>query len=308
MAPPAGSWHDPGVAEGGPGHTDSPIVGAVVDWFEQARRPLPWRSTTPWGVLVSEFMLQQTPVDRVLPVWSAWLDRWPTATHLAAAGQAEVLRAWGRLGYPRRARRLHECAVIIRDRHDGQVPEDPEELRALPGVGEYTAAAVRAFAFGRHAIVLDTNVRRVLARAIAGSAQPSAHLTRAEREAAQQAWPTDDAASAVWSAAVMELGALVCRSRAPDCGTCPVASECAWLAAGRPDAATPARRQARYEGSDRQARGRVLAVLRDAPGPVAAATVRAAWPADAQRERALAGLVDDGLITRLPRGRYALRG
>lgn len=250
-------------------------------------------------------MLQQTPVDRVLPVWSAWLERWPTATDLASAGQGEAVRAWGRLGYPRRARRLHECAVILRDEHGGQVPDDTEALRALPGVGDYTAAAVRAFAFERRAIVLDTNVRRVLARAVAGSAQPRAHVTREERAQADLVWPREDATSAHWSAAVMELGALVCRSREPSCADCPVQSQCAWVAAGRP-ASQPTRRQSRYEGSDRQARGRLLAAVREAPGPVSAAALREAWPLDDQRQRALRGLVDDGLVTALARGRYAL--
>lgn len=282
------------------------VVAAITAWFAQARRPLPWRATSPWGVLVSEFMLQQTPVDRVLPVWQAWLDRWASPSELAAEPQSEVIRAWGRLGYPRRAQRLHQAAISIRDQHGGQVPQEEEDLRALPGVGEYTAAAIRAFAFGRRSLVLDTNVRRVLARVVDGSAMPTAHITRAERESADRLWPASDEASALWSAAVMEFGALVCTARAPACEACPIRHECAWQASGSPETVPAMRRQPRYEGSDRQARGALLAVLRDAPGSVTSASLAQAWPAAEQRARALAGLIEDGLVDELPRRRYAL--
>lgn len=276
-------------------------------WFEREKRPLPWRSTTPWGVLVSEFMLQQTPVDRVVPVWHEWMRRWPTASDLAASSQAEAVRAWGRLGYPRRAQRLHQAATLIRDRHGGEVPSGEEDLRALPGIGEYTAAAVRAFAFGQRSIVLDTNVRRVLVRVMDGQAQPTAHLTARERASADLMWPRTDRASARWSAAVMEFGALICTSRAPACHHCPVQDQCAWHAAGRPEPTQPPRRQARYEGSDRQARGCLLAVLRATDAPVGSSDLQAAWPDEEQRTRALAGLITDGLVDQLPRGRFALR-
>jgi A/G-specific adenine glycosylase len=287
---------------------DSALVSAVIGWFDIHERPLPWRSSTPWGVLVSEFMLQQTPVDRVLPAWHRWMLRWPEAPDLAQARVADALRAWDRLGYPRRAKWLHESAVVLTERFDGAVPDDEAALRELPGVGEYTAAAVRAFAFGRRSVVLDTNVRRVLARAVAGTAQAPAHVTVAERARMQDLWPTDDGRSARWSAAIMELGALVCTARRPSCGTCPIRSSCAWTAAGQPAPTGVARRQAAYEGSDRQARGRILAVLRDSPGPVALSAVEAAWPDADQRERALAALVADGLVTRLPRRRLAMPG
>lgn len=282
------------------------IVPAVLTWFEQHRRPLPWRETTPWGVLVSEFMLQQTPVARVLPAWQAWLERWPTPASLAEASLADVLRAWGRLGYPRRAQRLQGAAAAIVERHDGQVPDDEEALRALPGVGEYTAAAVLAFAFDRRSIVLDTNVRRVLSRAVQGRALPAPHLTAGERRMAEVLWPATDVESARWAAAVMELGALVCIARAPDCPACPLASTCAWQLAGAPAPVSPPRRQKRYEGSDRQARGALLAVLREAADPVTPDALASAWPADAdQRERALAALVADGLVIRMA-ARYCL--
>ena len=288
------------------GRPEDPIIDRVLGWYAVHERPLPWRRTSAWGVLVSEFMLQQTPVDRVLPVWGAWLDAWPTPSDLASATVADALRAWGRLGYPRRARRLHESAVVITRDLDGVVPVDPDVLRSLPGVGEYTAAAVRAFAFGRRSVVMDTNVRRVLARVLDGSQRPTAHITAAERARAQDLWPAADARSARWSAAVMELGALVCTSRGPACHACPLSDLCAWTLAGHPEAATPVRRQPAYEGSDRQARGRILAVLRRHPEPATASAIEQAWPAADQRSRALAGLVADGLAVHLSGDRVGL--
>lgn len=287
---------------------DAPLVRAITRWFDVHERPLPWRRSDPWGVLVSEFMLQQTPVDRVLPVWETWLERWPTPADLAAARPADALRLWGRLGYPRRATRLHGAATVIALEHGGQVPDDPDALRSLPGVGEYTTAAVRAFAFGRRSIVLDTNVRRVLARTVTGQAEPAPHITAPERERADLLWPARDAASARWSAAVMEFGALVCTARQPSCGTCPVRRRCMWTLAGQPAAAGIGRRQAAYEGSDRQARGRLLAVLREADGPVPASTLDTAWPVADQRQRALDTLLADGLVAMAPDGSYTLPG
>lgn len=280
------------------------IVAPVLAWFADAARELPWRRTdrTPWGVLVSEVMLQQTPVARVEPVWRDWLARWPTPAALAAAPTSDALRAWGTLGYPRRALRLVECARTVVERHDGELPATEAELRALPGIGAYTAAAVVAFAYGRRAVVLDTNVRRVLARTLAGEALPPPHLTRAEEARADAVWPADDARAAAWSAAAMELGALVCTARAPRCEACPVAAACAWRAAGSPPPTTAPRTQA-WTGTDRQARGRIMAALRDAVGHLDEARVAAAWPQDdAQRERALAGLVADGLVVRVDGG------
>ena len=246
-----------------------------------------------WGVLVSEFMLQQTPVIRVIPRWTAWLERWPTAPDLAAAPLADALRMWDRLGYPRRAAWLHAAAVLIRDSHNGEVPSDESALRALPGVGSYTAAAVQAFAYGLPAVVLDTNIRRVIARATLGKAYPSAHITKAEQ--ARAGVLADHPHSAIWSAAVMELGALICTSASPACDGCPIALACAWRRAGYPDGARP-RPQARFEGSDRQARGRVLAVVRESPVAVPLSAIEAAWPDGEQRARAVDGLLADGLI------------
>jgi len=259
-------------------------------------------------VLVSEVMLQQTPVARVLPVWRAWVERWPQPAALAAEPAGEAVRAWGRLGYPRRALRLHAAALALVERHEGRVPADLEALRALPGVGAYTAAAVASFAHGRRHAVVDTNVRRVHARLVAGAAQPSPSLTAAETALAAALLPEQDAVAARWGVAVMELGALVCTARAPRCAACPVADRCAWLLAGSPAASGPRRRAQRWEGTDRQARGRLLALLRAADGPVGATELDATWPEEVQRERCLASLLDDGLVVPAPGDAYALPG
>ncbi|MBT0993275.1 A/G-specific adenine glycosylase [Cellulomonas sp. DKR-3] len=279
------------------------LVGVVVGWYDEHARDLPWRAhdRTPWGVLVSEVMLQQTPVVRVEPAWRAWLERWPTPADLAAASSADVLRAWDRLGYPRRALRLQECARALVERHGGAVPDDEAALLALPGIGSYTAAAVRAFAFGRRAVVLDTNVRRVLARAVDGHALPAPSQTVAEVARAAAVVPPDDASAARWAQASMELGAVVCTARSPRCGACPLVSSCAWVAAGRPgDVHAHRRRTQGWAGTDRQVRGRLMALLRDAPAPVPEPALDDAWPATEQRARALAGLLADGLARELP--------
>lgn len=275
-------------------------MSSVVRWFAQHARDLPWRSTSPWGVLVSEVMLQQTPVVRVLPRWHEWLDRWPTAPDLARATQADAVRAWGRLGYPRRAQRLHAAAGQITTLHGGEVPREEEELRALPGVGEYTAAAVRAFAFGIPSVVLDVNVRRVLARAYLGRAFASAHITRAERELARDLQGN----VAAWSAAMMELGALVCTARSPACETCPLASQCEWKRLGYPWNAPAPRTQPKYAGSDRQMRGAILAILRENVDGVSESQL-ARGHDPAQYQRALESLISDGLIVRM-KSRYVL--
>jgi A/G-specific adenine glycosylase len=258
-------------------------------------------------VLVSEVMLQQTPVSRVLPVYESWLARWPTPASLADDSPGEAVRAWGRLGYPRRALRLHAAATTIVACHAGVVPDDLAALRALPGVGDYTAAAVAAFAYRQRVPVLDTNVRRVLARQQRGSAAGPAHLTRAERDLAERLLPPDPATAARWSVAVMELGALVCTAVAPRCDACPLVPRCAWLAAGRPAPATPRRAQP-FAGTDRQVRGLLLADVRDAAAPVPAAALASLWPDQVQRERALASLLADGLLARDEDGGLRLPG
>ncbi|MGN6161410.1 MAG: A/G-specific adenine glycosylase [Marmoricola sp.] len=269
---------------------------AVLSWYARNARELPWRGehATAWGVLVSEIMLQQTPVSRVLPVYESWMRIWPTPQDLAAEAPGEAVRAWGRLGYPRRALRLHASAVAICEQHGGQVPSDIDALRALPGIGDYTAAAVASFAFGQSHPVLDTNVRRVFERVLGGREFPPASLTKAERQRAADLLPAERAAT--WSVAVMELGALVCTATSPRCADCPLAQVCAWRLAGRPAHDGAPRKAQTYAGTDRQCRGRLLAVLRDAPGTVNAAALVKAWSLDAQRDRALASLIADGLV------------
>lgn len=286
------------------------LQSEVLDWFSRAARDLPWRAAdcSPWGVLVSEIMLQQTPVVRVLPVWHEWLARWPTPGDLAAESSGEAVRAWGRLGYPRRALRLHAAATVIAQDHDGRVPRDPVELRALPGIGEYTAAAVSAFAFGDPATVVDTNVRRVLARARSGEALPAMSLNRAEMRLAHENVPADRERAAAWNAGVMELGALVCKARSPECDVCPIRSHCAWRAAGYPPYAGPPRKGQAWDGTDRQCRGALLQVLRSRDEPIPAEQLSLAWADAEQRERCVASLLADQLLEKAPAGHYRLPG
>jgi A/G-specific adenine glycosylase len=286
-----------------------PYLTPVRRWYDANARDLPWRAAgaTPWSVLVSEVMLQQTPVQRVLPAHAAWLARWPTPSALAAATTADAVRQWDRLGYPRRAVRLHAAAQMLVASHEGQVPSSLEHLRSLPGVGSYTAAAVASFAFGQRHAVLDTNVRRVLARLVGGRAQPAASQSAAEVALAESLLPASGQAAARWSVGVMELGALICTAVRPRCGQCPLASQCEWLRAGCPPAPAP-RPAPGYAGTDRQCRGRLLAVLRAAPGPVPRSVLDAAWHDEGQQARCLAALVADGLVARCADGSLALPG
>lgn len=290
-----------------------PAIGLpelLLPWFDQHARDLPWRraGTTPWGVLVSEFMLQQTPVSRVAPVWAQWLARWPRPCDLAAATQADVLRAWGKLGYPRRALRLHAAATAIAEQHADRVPDDLQALLALPGVGAYTARAVLAFGYRRRAAVVDTNVRRVIARAVHGAGDAGPARTAADLADADALLPADDHVAARFSAALMELGACVCTARQPRCAPCPVRERCAWQAAGRPAYTGPVKPAQRFAGTDRQVRGRLLDVLRDASGPVTRAALDAVWHDAAQRDRCMLSLLDDRLVEQLEDGRFALPG
>ena len=283
---------------------------AVLAWYSAHARELPWRepSAGPWAVMVSEFMLQQTPVKRVLPMYQAWMERWPTPADLAAAPAGEAVRAWGRLGYPRRALRLHAAATAITEQHGGKVPVDHAALLALPGVGEYTAAAVASFAHRQRHAVLDTNVRRVFARLVDGREYPPQATTAAERRTATELLPDDPETAATWAVAVMELGALVCTARTPSCGACPVARECAWRGAGYPAHDGPPRKGQTYAGTDRQVRGKLLAVLREAHGEVPQSALDAVWGDSVQRGRALDGLVADGLVEPVAPGVYRLPG
>ncbi|GAA1947435.1 A/G-specific adenine glycosylase [Microbacterium deminutum] len=285
------------------------LATPLIAWYRVNARDLPWRRPGfgAWGVLVSEFMLQQTPVGRVIPHLEAWLTRWPTPSALAADAPAEAVHQWANLGYPRRALWLHRAAVEIRDRHGGIVPQDVDALLALSGIGDYTARAVAVFAYGDRHPVVDTNTRRVLARAIEGRSQPGPP-SRRDLDAMAAILPARSDDAAIVDAAAMELGATVCTARSPRCGACPIADRCAWRAAGYPDTGEERRRQARYEGSDRQARGAVLRVLRDAaPLPVRLEDLVSDWPDRLQRDRAIDSLIVDGLAEasdgalRLPR-------
>lgn len=276
---------------------ESALHEPILRWYAANARVLPWRrpGAGGWEVLVSEVMLQQTPVARVLPAYTAWMERWPDPAALAVDEPAEAIRMWGTLGYPRRALRLHTTARVLVDHYGGTLPDDVQTLRELPGIGDYTANAILAFAYRRRATPLDTNVRRVLGRVVSGRARPPTATRRDERELADDLLPDDPERAATWSVAVMELGALVCTARSPRCPQCPVAEQCRWLAAGSPPATEPSRRQS-YEGTDRQCRGAILRVLREADGPVPRTVVDAAWPDPAQRDRALLSLVADGLV------------
>jgi len=284
------------------------LADLVSDWYRANARDLPWRrpDTTPWGVLVSEFMLQQTPVARVEPLWLEWMARWPRPSDLAAAPRADVLRAWGRLGYPRRALRLHEAARAVAEQHGDVVPAEVAALEALPGVGSYTARAVAAFGYGRRCPVVDTNVRRVVARAAHGAGDAGPARLRADLADVEALLPDDHTGAALLSAALMELGAVVCTARAPRCGTCPARSVCSWVTAGRPDYAGPRRPVQTFAGTDRQVRGRLLEVLRGSTEPVERGVLDAAWADTAQRDRCLDSLLVDGLAEQLDDGRFAL--
>jgi A/G-specific adenine glycosylase len=286
------------------------LAELLVPWFDEHARDLPWRrpGTTPWGVLVSEFMLQQTPVNRVAPIWREWLARWPTPSTMADAPQADVLRAWGKLGYPRRALRLHAAAAVIAADHDDIVPSDVDELLALPGVGAYTARAVVAFGYGRRAPVVDTNVRRVIARMVHGAGDAGPARTTADLADASALLPPGDAEAARFSAALMELGAVRCVAKRPRCELCPALPVCAWHAAGQPEYTGPSRPVQRFAGTDRQVRGRLLDVLRDAPGPVSRDALDTAWSDPTQRDRCLFSLLDDGLVEQLDETMFALPG
>ena len=285
------------------------LADRAIRWFATAARDLPWRrpGVTAWEVLVSEIMLQQTPVARVLPAYHAWVARWPTAAALAAEPAWAAILAWGRLGYPRRALRLHQCAVAITADHGGVVPREVDELLALPGVGAYTARAVAAFAYRQRVAVVDTNVRRLVSRAVRARADGGSVTTAADLATVTALLPTRPARAARASAALMELGALVCTARQPLCHECPLWRDCEWRRAGQPTSATRPRRQ-RYLGTDRQARGVVLALCRSEISGVHRRAIEQAWPDAAQRGRAVNGLLEDGLIVAIDADSYGLPG
>lgn len=275
------------------------LATPLVAWFRAEARDLPWRRPgfPAWGTLVSEIMLQQTQVARVVPRLEAWLTRWPTPADLAASPPGDAVRAWDRLGYPRRALALHAAATAIAEQHDNVVPRDVDALLALPGIGDYTARAVAVFAYGDRHPVVDVNVRRVLARAVLGEGEPGPAKAGRDLPLMESVLPEEREAAAATNAAVMELGALVCTARSPACDVCPIADRCAWRAAGYPEHEGPrAPKQARFAGSDRQVRGLVMAELRASDVPVTRDEVDLVWPDAEQRARALASLLHDGLV------------
>jgi len=280
----------------------------IIDWFEAEGRDLPWRQPdfTPWGSLVCEFMLQQTPVARVIPKLEEFLTRWPTPAALVASPSGDAVRAWANLGYPRRALWLHACAVTIVEKFNGEVPSNVEDLLALPGVGPYTARAIAVFAFGAHEPVVDTNIRRVIARHNQGNADQGPPSTKRDLEAMEALLP-EPSLSPDFNAGIMELGALVCTARNPRCEACPIARTCAWKNAGYPEHVGPKKTvQKKYEGSDRQARGTVMKLLRESHRVVTTEELGSVWADKAQLGRAISGLLKDGLIELVADDSYQL--
>ncbi|MDO8645481.1 MAG: A/G-specific adenine glycosylase [Candidatus Planktophila sp.] len=280
----------------------NPLEKPIVHWFKKNKRDLPWRNTSPWGVMVSEYMLQQTPVSRVLPKWIEWMDRWPTPKDLAAATPAEIITAWGRLGYPRRALRLHAAAQIIAKDFNNEVPEDEFTLRQLPGIGEYTAAAISAFAFQKRTLVLDINIRRLLTRVIDGNEHPTPAPTSKEKVERQRLVPIKDAH--IWAAATMELGAMVCTSKNPKCEICPVIALCNWRINGYPKTELT-RKSQNWHSTDRKCRGTIVQALRE-NNSLNESAIKKLWPDESQVEKALVTLLEDQLIQSISRSRYRL--
>ena len=274
----------------------------VLAWYKKNKRDLPWRNTDAWGVVVSEIMLQQTPVARVLPIYIEWMKRWPTPAALAAATPAQVITVWGRLGYPRRALRLHECAKIISTQYKGRIPETQFELRELPGIGDYTSAAIIAFAFEGRSLVLDINIRRVFARVIDGVEVPTAAPTKSERQEREKLIPSKN--PHVWAAATMELGALICTAKNPQCGQCPLADQCIWRSLDYPFSDQPKRTQS-WHGTDRQCRGVIVQALRENPA-LSKKEIMQLWDVPSQVEKALLTLLEDGLVVAQKGQRFSL--
>lgn len=274
----------------------------IVGWFKKNQRDLPWRTSNAWGVLVSEIMLQQTPVARVLPIYNEWMKRWPSPKDLAAATTSEIITAWGRLGYPRRALRLHQCAKVISEQYNNRLPETEQELRALPGIGEYTAAAIVAFAFKERSLVLDVNIRRLFARFVDGVEVPKPSVTKEERKKRAELIPTRN--PHMWAAATMELGALICTAQNPKCQICPIADRCKWRSLDFPKSDQKKRTQA-WHGTDRQCRGVIVQALRENK-TLSIKDLKKLWHLDSQVEKSLSSLIKDGLITSPKKNYYSL--
>lgn len=277
-------------------------------WWATSARALPWRApeTSPWGILVSEVMSQQTPMIRVVPYWNAWMQTWPTPADLARASSAEIITAWGKLGYPRRALRLQECARVVVADYAGNLPTDYEALLGLPGVGEYTASAVAAFAYGQRVAVVDTNIRRVISRIFDGVESYGGATTAQDRARAREVLPEEVSDSVLWNQAVMELGATVCTSTSPACETCPLNDICKWRAEGYPGMGEkPTRKTQKWKGTNRQVRGIVLNALRAKQTALNADELASLWKNQAQLQECVAALDDDGLVEILPDGGVA---
>lgn len=274
--------------------------------LEPSLRPLPWRRTRdPWAVMVSEVMLQQTQASRVVGPWEGFLARFPTPRHCAVAPAGEVVRAWAGLGYNRRALQLRAAASAVAEHHDGRVPDTLAELLALPGLGPYTARAVLAFAHEQDVAVVDTNVRRVLCRALLGRAASAGEL----QPVADALVPRGRGWS--WNQCLLELGAQRCTARSPGCDACPLVDRCRWRRTDHaaPDPGAVPTRQSAFAGSDRQGRGRLVASLRQGPVPATRLAAAAGWPDDPERARTVAeGLVADGLAVADGRGGLRLPG
>jgi A/G-specific adenine glycosylase len=280
----------------------NPLEKPIVNWFTKNKRDLPWRNTSPWGVMVSEYMLQQTPVNRVIPKWIEWMERWPTALEFSKATPAEVITAWGRLGYPRRALRLHAAAAIVTEDFNNKVPRDMQTLQRLPGIGEYTAAAIAAFAYAQRTLVLDINIRRLLTRIIDGEEHPKPATTVKEKAARMSLVPVNNAH--IWAAATMELGAVVCTSSNPKCELCPVISACNWRKNGYPKTHL-IRKSQDWHGTDRKCRGTIVQALRENESLTENA-IKKLWPDESQVDKALKTLQEDLLIEAISRKRYRL--
>jgi A/G-specific adenine glycosylase len=273
---------------------------AVLDFGRTGLRPLPWRGTRdPWAVLVSEVMLQQTSASRVLEPYRRFLDRFPTVRACATGPAGDVVRLWTGLGYNRRALNLHRAATAVVEQHGGVIPDDLGLLRSLPGIGPYTARAVRVFAYESDDAVVDVNVARVLARAVVG-----ATLSPSEtQDAADGLVPSGH--GWLWNQSIMEIGAVACAARQPACGRCALSAHCQWARNGRPapDPWTTPRRQSPFAGSDRQGRGRLVEALRRGPVTRSRLAQVCGWPDDPARARLVAdALVVDGLARRGPGG------
>jgi A/G-specific adenine glycosylase len=280
----------------------NPLEKPIVNWFKKNKRELPWRDTSPWGVMVSEYMLQQTPVNRVLPKWIEWMNRWPTPKDLAAATPAEIITAWGRLGYPRRALRLYAAAQVIAKDFNNEVPIDELTLRQLPGIGEYAAAAISAFAFQKRTLVMDINIRRLLTRVIDGNEHPTPAPTSKEKAERQKLVPIKDAH--LWAAATMELGAVICSSKNPKCELCPVIASCNWRFLGYPKTELIRKSQS-WHGTDRKCRGTIVQALRE-NNSLTESAIKKLWANESQVEKALVTLLEDQLIQSISRSRYRL--